>query len=83
MSTDIYHGWPLIWRWAIGLAFCVAVWWFSVVLMCCLIDSCKQKSSLAEPHIKARMKFHGTQVAFEDHRGNHWFVNKKGERCRL
>jgi hypothetical protein len=32
--------------------------------------------------IKARMTFHGVQVAYEDHKGRLYFV-RNGERCNL
>lgn len=38
---------------------------------------------IVSPEIKARMAFHGTQVVLEDHKGNLFFYDKKGRKCKL
>ena len=33
--------------------------------------------------MKSVMKHHGTEVLYEDYNGNFYFINAKGQRCRL
>jgi hypothetical protein len=40
------------------------------------------KDRVSDKKIKARMAYHGVQVAFEDHQGRLYFI-RNGKRCKL
>jgi hypothetical protein len=42
----------------------------------------EERTRIVSSEIKAKMKYHGASVCFEQ-RGVHWFYDKKGRRCRL
>lgn len=41
-----------------------------------------ESNHIAPANIKARMKYHGVSVAYEDWNGNYYFV-RNGKRCEL
>jgi len=40
------------------------------------------KEQVKHQWAKQRMAYHGTEMSYE-YRGQHYFINKKGQRCRL
>ena len=60
------------WLAAIGL-FATCLW---------LHDWLTERPRVCSKAVKAKMRYHGIEAAFEDHKGN-WYFIRKGERVRL
>ena len=55
---------------------------FLFVLEMWVVGIVQTNKYVAENWIKERHKYHGIQTSFEE-RGKHYFIDKKGRKCRL
>jgi heme/copper-type cytochrome/quinol oxidase subunit 2 len=76
------------WRWyLLLLAVCVVLWtilgWAAYGVYSYLhTNRCQSEDHVVPATIKARMRYHGVQVVYEDWKGNNYFI-RDGKRCPL
>ena len=66
----------------IGILLWLLIAWASYGIYSYLNPSRCQSDHVVSDEIKARMKYHGVEVAYEDWKGNHYFI-RNGKRCPL
>jgi len=65
----------------IAIAIVIAVIWVLVVIFI-YFQVPKRTDHVVSPEIKALMKYHGVQIAYEDWNGRNYFI-RNGKKCEL